>query len=67
MNLEGIFKDLLHPENIKLKSVTLLVFQFEISGKDDNDEHPKNIRLKLVALLVFQFEISGKDNNDEHP
>ena len=28
-----------HPENISLISVSLLVFHFEISGNDDNDEH----------------------------
>ena len=47
--------------------ITLKVFHFEISGKDDNDEHPINIKLTLVTLIVFHFEISGKDDNDEHP
>ena len=46
--------------------ITLLIFQFEISGKDDNDEHSKNIPFILVTLLVFQFEISGNNDNDEH-
>ena len=45
--------------------VTLLVFHFEISGKDAIEEQLKNIALILVTLLVFHFEISGKDNNDE--
>ena len=58
-----IFK---HPLSIIYILVTLLVFHFEISGKDDNDEHPINILLILVTLLVFHFEISGKDDNDEH-
>ena len=45
----------------------LLVFHFEISGKDDNDEHPlKKQTIFLKTLLVFHFEISGKDINDEH-
>ena len=48
-------------------SVLFSVFQFEISGKDDNDEHPANIALMSVLFSVFQFEISGKDDNDEHP
>ena len=47
--------------------VTLLVFHFEISGKDDNDEHSRNIPLIQITLEVFHFEISGKDFNDEHP
>ena len=40
LNLEGINLEdnFQQQENINLISVTLLVFQFEISGKDDNDE-----------------------------
>ena len=52
---------------MQLKSVELLVFHFEISGIDDNDEHLKNKPSIIITLLVFYFEISGKDNNDEHP
>ena len=33
-------------------SVTLLVFHFEISDNDDNDEHPLNIHLILITLLI---------------
>ena len=44
---------------------TLLVFHFEISGKDINDEQRENKSLIFVTLLVFHFEISGKDINDE--
>ena len=47
--------------------VTLLVFHFEILGKDDKDKHRQNIKLILNTLLVFHFEISGKEDNDEHP
>ena len=56
-----------HSINIPLILLTLLIFHFEISGKDDNDEHTQNIKFILVTLLVFHFEISGKDDNDEHP
>ena len=35
-SLLGIFNIEKHPENIVIL-VTLLVFQFEISGNDDND------------------------------
>ena len=35
----GIFNIEKHPENISLLSVTLLLFQLEISGNDVNDEH----------------------------
>ena len=49
-----------HLLNILFILVTLLVFHFEISDKDDNDEHSQNIQLISVTLLVFHFEISGK-------
>ena len=65
--LEGIFRDSLHPENILFISVTLLVFHFDISGNDDNDEHPENIYFIFVTLLVFHVDISGNDDNEEHP
>ena len=52
---------------IPLISETLLVFHFEISGNDINDEHPLNILLILETLFVFHFEISGYDFNDVHP
>ena len=55
-----------HALNIPLILVTLLIFHFEISGKDSNDEHPSNKYDKLVTLFVFHFEISGNDFNDEH-
>ena len=47
--------------------MTLLVFHFEISDKDDNEEHSENIPLISITLFVFHFEISGNDDNDEHP
>ena len=47
-------------------SITLVVFHFDISGKDINDEHPLNIPLKLVLIFVFHLEISGKDISDVH-
>ena len=46
--------------------VTLLVFHFDISGKDTKDEHPENKELKSVILSVFHSEILGKYFNDEH-
>jgi len=45
--------------------VTLFVFQFDISGKDVNDEHPENKHDIFVTLFVFHFEISGNDDKDE--
>ena len=48
-------------------SVTLLVFHFEISGKDFNDEHPENNPFIFAICSVFHFEISGKDFKDEQP
>ena len=47
--------------------VILLIFHFEISGKDDNDEQKTNIQLILIIFLVFHFEISGNDDNDKQP
>ena len=44
-----------HPLNIQLILVKLLVFHFEISGKDDNDEHPLNILPIFVILLIFIY------------
>ena len=47
--------------------VTLEVFHFEISGKDDNDEYSLNILLIFVTLEVFHFEISGEMEENLHP
>ena len=44
----------------------LIVFvsQFEISGKDNNDEH-REIKFHIVEILVIShFEISGKEIKD---
>ena len=46
--------------------MTLLIFHFEISGKDNNDEHLENIDDILVAFLVLHSEISGRFFNDLH-
>ena len=43
-----------------------MLFYFEISGKNNNEEHSLNIELISITLLIFHFEISGKDNKDEH-
>ena len=51
---------------VHLISLILLVFYFEISGNDINDEHPLNMHIISVILLVFHFEISGNEVNDEH-
>ena len=45
--------------------VALLVFQFDISGKDDKDGQEENKSLISVTLLVSQFDISGKNDKDE--
>ena len=45
--------------------VTFEVFQFEISGKDSNDEHSPNIKFIFFTYEVFHFDISGKYFNDE--
>ena len=45
--------------------VTLFIFQFEISGNDDNKEQLLNKQDILVTLFVFHFEISGHDFNEE--
>ena len=45
--------------------VTLIIFHFEISGKDNNDEHPINISLISLTLTIFHSEISGKGDNDK--
>ena len=47
-------------------SVTLFVFHFDISGKDNKDEHPENKLFIYITLFVFHFDISGKDDKDEH-
>ena len=44
----------------------LLVFQFEISGKDFNNEQLLNRYFILIRLFVFHFEVSGNDDNNEH-
>ena len=43
----------------------LLIFHFEISGNDLNEEHPENILLILLTFSVFHLDISGKEINDE--
>ena len=42
--------------------MTLFVFHFDISGKDNNFKHPQNKLSILVTLFVFHFDISGKDD-----
>jgi len=44
----------------------ILIFQFEISGKDLNNERLLNRYFILIRLFVFYFEISGNDDNNEH-
>ena len=64
---EEIFILVLIPSNIKLKSVTLFMFHFEISDNAESDLHSLNIQLISVTLLVVQPEISGIVFNDSHP
>ena len=61
-----MYKTSIHSENIDLVLVTLEIFHFEISGKDDNELHSQNIKFILVTLEIFHFEISGKDDNELH-
>ena len=42
----------------------LLVFHFEISGKNDKKGQKENKLLIFVTLLVFHFDISGKDDKE---
>ena len=42
-----------------------MVFHFDISGSDINDEQFKNISAIIVTLSVFHLEISGNDINFE--
>ena len=49
-------------ENINLILLTLLVFHFDISGKDNNDEHPPNIAPISVILLIFNNLIFSIDS-----
>ena len=46
--------------------MTLDVFHFEISGKEDNELHPLNILDIFLTSDVFHFEISGKEDNELH-
>ena len=46
--------------------MTLLIFHFDISGNDINEEHPLKISWKLLTLQTFHFDISDNDINDEH-
>ena len=55
----------IHPVSISFILVALLVFQFEILNKDDNNEHAASIQFILVTLLVFHIETSSNDDNDE--
>ena len=45
--------------------MTLLIFHFDISDKDDKDEQLENKELIYMALFVFHFDISGNDDKDE--
>jgi len=61
-----IIYNIIKYKTYRLILVTLLIFHFEISGKDDNDTHPLNISPLLIIFLIFHFEIFGKDDNDLH-
>ena len=47
--------------------MTLLVFHFDISGKDSNDIQFLNIKLRVSTDSVFHFDISGNSFNDTQP
>ena len=42
--------------------MTLFVFHFDISGKDDKDIQLENKPFISLILLVFHIDISGKDD-----
>ena len=46
--------------------MTILVFHFDISGKDFKEIHDSNKCSISLILLVFHFDISGKDDKDLH-
>ena len=48
-------------------SVILIVFHFDISGKDFNDEQFSNKAKKLLTLVIFHLDMSGIQINDEQP
>ena len=41
--------------------MTLFVFHFDISGKEDKDSHLENKLFIFMTLIVLHFDISGKD------
>ena len=45
--------------------ITLIIFHFEISGNDFNDEHSSNIPSILLIFFKFQFDISGNYFKEE--
>ena len=57
LDISGNFL-IIHSLNIPPISVTLSVFQFEISGISSNELHKLNIYFISVTLIVFQFVIS---------
>ena len=65
--MSGIFSIEEQFEKASFIYLILLVFHFEISGKDFNDEHPENNPSIDLTFSVFHFEISGKDFKDEQP
>ena len=46
--------------------MTFLVFHFDISGNNFNEEHPPNILLIFLTFIVFHIDILGNDFNEEH-
>ena len=55
-----------HPLKILVKSLTLEVFHFDISGKYFKLVQLLNIESIFLTLEVFHFDISGNDINDSH-
>ena len=58
--MEGIFKDLLHPENIPSILVFLEIFHFDKSGRDINDSQLLNIYIIEVTLFTFHLDKLGR-------
>ena len=46
--------------------VTLLVFHFDILGKEIKEEHPLNTELISSISFVLNLDISGIDIREEH-
>ena len=51
-------------KNTMSNAIILSIFQFEISGKDINDEHPQNKQVIILTMFKSHLEISGNAFNN---